>query len=65
MNNTLRTILVWLVIGVVLTMVFMQVGNRQTSANVIDYSTFMDEARQGQVILRDPGYEPTVTRFDK
>ena len=48
-NNTLRTILVWLVIGVVLTMVFMQVGNRQTSANVIDYSTFMEEARQGRI----------------
>ena len=27
-NNTLRTIMVWLVIGVILTMVFMQVGNR-------------------------------------
>ena len=34
MNNTVRTIMVWLVIGIVLTMVFMQVGNRQTSANV-------------------------------
>ena len=49
MNNTLRTILVWLVIGVVLTMVFMQVGNRQSSANVLDYSTFMEEARQGRI----------------
>ena len=49
MNNTLRTILVWLVIGVVLTMVFTQVGNRQSSANVLDYSTFMEEARQGRI----------------
>ncbi len=49
MNNTVRTIMVWLVIGVVLTMVFMQVGNRQTSANVLDYSTFMEEARQGRI----------------
>jgi len=48
-NNTVRTIMVWLVIGVVLTMVFMQVGNRQTSANVLDYSTFMEEARQGRI----------------
>jgi cell division protease FtsH len=48
-NNTVRTIMVWLVIGIVLTMVFMQVGNRQTSANVLDYSTFMDEARQGRI----------------
>ncbi|HRE12667.1 MAG TPA: ATP-dependent zinc metalloprotease FtsH, partial [Usitatibacteraceae bacterium] len=49
MNNTVRTIMVWLVIGVVLTMVFMQVGNRQASANVLDYSTFMEEARQGRI----------------
>ena len=49
MNNTVRTIMVWLVIGIVLTMVFMQVGNRQTSANVLDYSTFMEESRQGRI----------------
>ncbi len=49
MNNTIRTIMVWLVIGVILTMVFMQVGNRQASQNVIDYSTFMEEARQGHI----------------
>ena len=49
MNNTIRTIMVWLVIGVILTMVFMQVGNRQSSANLIDYSTFMEEARQGHI----------------
>ena len=49
MNNTVRTIMVWLVIGVILTMVFMQVGNRQSSQNVLDYSTFMEEARQGHI----------------
>jgi cell division protease FtsH len=48
-NNTIRTIMVWLVIGVILTMVFMQVGNRQSSQNVLDYSTFMEEARQGHI----------------
>src|SRR5512139_161991 len=41
--------MVWLVIGIVLTMVFMQVGNRQTSANVLDYSTFMDHSRHGRI----------------
>src|SRR5438874_1324981 len=41
--------MVWLVIGVILTMVFMQVGNRQASQNVIDYSAFMEEARQGHI----------------
>ena len=49
MNNTIRTIMVWLVIGVILTMVFMQVGNRTAGANVLDYSTFMEEARQGHI----------------
>jgi cell division protease FtsH len=48
-NNTIRTIMVWLVIGVILTMVFMQVGNRQASQNVLDYSTFMDEAKAGHI----------------
>ena len=48
-NNTIRTIMVWLVIGVILTMVFMQVGNRQSSQNTLDYSTFMEEARQGHI----------------
>ena len=49
MNNTVRTIMVWLVIGVILTMVFMQVGNRQASANILDYSSFLEEARQGRI----------------
>ena len=49
MNNTIRTIMVWLVIGVILTMVFMQVGNRQSSQSSLDYSTFMEEARQGHI----------------
>jgi len=48
-NNTIRTIMVWLVIGVILTMVFMQVGNRQASQNTLDYSTFMEEAKQGHI----------------
>src|SRR5258705_357879 len=41
--------MVWLVIGVILTMVFMQVGNRTASQNTLDYTTFMDEARQGRI----------------
>ena len=49
MNNTIRTIMVWLVIGVILTMVFMQVGNRASSQSTLDYSSFMEEARQGHI----------------
>jgi cell division protease FtsH len=48
-NNTIRTIMVWLVIGVILTMVFMQVGNRASSQSTLDYSSFMEEARQGHI----------------
>jgi cell division protease FtsH len=48
-NNTIRTIMVWLVIGVILTMVFMQVGNRAANPNSLPYSTFMEEARQGHI----------------
>jgi cell division protease FtsH len=48
-NNTIRTIMVWLVIGVILTMVFMQVGNRQSSQTSLDYSTFMEEAKAGHI----------------
>jgi cell division protease FtsH len=48
-NNTLKTVLVWLVIGVILTMVFMQVGNQASSAAILDYSAFMDDARGGRI----------------
>jgi cell division protease FtsH len=48
-NNTVRTIMVWLVIGIILTMVFMQVGNRAANPNILDYSAFLEEARQGRI----------------
>src|SRR5471030_539888 len=41
--------MVWLVIGVILTMMFMQVGNRTASQNSLPYSQFMEEARQGHI----------------
>src|ERR1700694_2284334 len=41
--------MVWLVIGAHIPMVFRQCGNRQSSQNVLDYSTFMEEARQGHI----------------
>jgi cell division protease FtsH len=65
-NNTIRTIMVWLVIGVILTMVFMQVGNRQSSANVLEYSTFMEEARQGHIqkVKLDSGRTVKATTRD-
>jgi cell division protease FtsH len=41
--------MVWLVIGVILTMVFMQVGSRTSAQSTLDYSTFMDEVKQGHI----------------
>lgn len=35
----------------------------QEAARILSEST--DEARQGQIILRDPGYKPTATKFEK
>ena len=66
MNNTIRTIMVWLVIGVILTMVFMQVGNRQASQNVLDYSQFMDEAKAGHIakVKMDSGRTIKATSRD-
>jgi cell division protease FtsH len=65
-NNTIRTIMVWLVIGVILTMVFMQVGSRQAGQNVLDYSTFMEEARQGHIakVKLDSGRTVKATSRD-
>jgi cell division protease FtsH len=58
--------MVWLVIGVILTMVFMQVGNRQASQNVLDYSQFMDEAKAGHIakVKMDSGRTIKATSRD-
>src|SRR5690349_8718067 len=41
--------MVWLAIGVILPMLFIQVRNRTPSQNTLDYSTFMEEAKQGHI----------------
>ena len=49
MNNWVKNIGVWLVIGIVLMMLFMQVSNRGASRNEMDYSTMMQEAKNGNI----------------
>ncbi|MBL8514836.1 MAG: ATP-dependent zinc metalloprotease FtsH [Betaproteobacteria bacterium] len=49
MNNLVKQIAIWLVIGVVLMMVFMQMQGRGAGAEKLDYSAMMQEAKSGNV----------------
>ena len=49
MNNFVKNMAVWLVIGVVLMTVFNQFNTRQTTQNIMDYSAFLDEVKQGRI----------------
>ena len=49
MNNWVKNIGVWLVIGIVLMMLFMQVSKSGSSRNDMDYSTMMQEAKNGNI----------------
>ena len=46
MNNWVKNIGVWLVIGIVLMMLFMQVSKSGSTRNDMDYSTMMQEAAE-------------------
>ena len=45
----MKNMAVWLVIGVVLMTVFNQFNTRQTTQNIIDYSAFLEEVKQGRI----------------
>ncbi|MDP1524642.1 MAG: ATP-dependent zinc metalloprotease FtsH [Rhodocyclaceae bacterium] len=49
MNNFVKNMAVWLVIGIVLMTVFNQFNTRQTTQNIMDYSAFLDEVKQGRI----------------
>ena len=49
MNNWVKNIGVWLVIGIVLMMIFMQVSNRGGSRPELEYTAMMQEAKAGNV----------------
>jgi len=48
-NNWVKNIGVWLVIGIVLMLAFMSFSNRGQKSNEMDYSTMMQEAKSGSV----------------
>ena len=49
MNNWVKNIGVWLVIGIVLMMIFMQVSNRGGSRPELEYTLMMQEAKNGNI----------------
>ena len=52
MNNTLKNISIWALIGFLLFLIldFFQAGNKQSSSNNISYSQFLSEVNNGSVI---------------
>jgi cell division protease FtsH len=49
LNNLVKNIGIWLVIGLVVLMVVKQFDARQTTREAVPYSEFMDQAKQGRV----------------
>ncbi|MEO8739614.1 MAG: ATP-dependent metallopeptidase FtsH/Yme1/Tma family protein, partial [Casimicrobiaceae bacterium] len=49
MNNLVKNIGIWLVIGLVVLTVVKQFDARQTTREAVSYSDFMDQAKQGRV----------------
>lgn len=49
MNDTIKTILLWMVAGIVLVSVFNMFGPKRDAEDKISYSTFVNEVRQGNV----------------
>ena len=49
MNNMLKNMAIWLVIGIVLMTVFNQFNSRQAVLGSMDYSQFLDEVKQGRI----------------
>ncbi|MDP2353869.1 MAG: ATP-dependent zinc metalloprotease FtsH [Pseudomonadota bacterium] len=49
MNNLFKNVAIWLVIALVLMTVFNQFNTRQTAQSQVDYSTFIEQVRQGRI----------------
>ena len=49
MNNLVKNVGIWLVIGLVVLMVVKQFDARQTTREAVPYSEFMDQAKQGRI----------------
>ncbi len=67
-NNWIKGIGVWLVVGIVLMMVFMQLTGRNAPRDVMDYSTMMSEAKSGNIVSykeEGPKVAKVVSRDNK
>jgi cell division protease FtsH len=49
LNNMLKNLVIWLVIGLVLMTVFNQFNTRQQTQAVMDYSQFIEEVKSGRI----------------
>ena len=49
MNNMLKNLVIWLVIGLVLMTVFNQFNTRRVAHSPMEYSQFLDEVKSGQI----------------
>ncbi|HVY53635.1 MAG TPA: ATP-dependent zinc metalloprotease FtsH [Gammaproteobacteria bacterium] len=49
MNDTIKTILLWMVIGIILITVFNNFGPQQPTEERLSYSSFINEVKQGNV----------------
>ncbi len=49
MNNLLKNLAIWLVIGIVLMTVFNQFQTRQVAQSAMEYSQFLEEVKQGHI----------------
>jgi cell division protease FtsH len=49
LNNLIKNVGIWLVIALVLMTLFNQFSSHQSSSNVVDYSNFIDQVKQGHV----------------
>jgi len=68
LNNMFKNLAIWLVIGIVLMTVFNQFSSRQSAQNVVDYSQFLDEVKQGhitKVVIQGRTLQATSTEGKK
>ncbi len=49
MNNMIKSLVIWLVIGIVLMTVFNQFNSRQSAQAPIEYSQFLEEVKSGRI----------------
>ena len=49
MNNMLKNLVIWLVIGLVLMTVFNQFNTRQSAQAPLEYSQFLEEVKAGRI----------------